>query len=99
MLQILQHLDDNNINTNHHGSVKSRSTQTLVLELYDRLLQDLNNDQEVVLLLLDQSKAYDLVPHHILLQKLEILNYSNQNHIHNKELFARLKTVCPDRSF
>ena len=44
--------------------------------LYDKLVQDMEDGEDVVLLLLDQSKAYDLVPHKILIKKMEALNFS-----------------------
>ena len=80
MRQIMSHLDNNKlINTNHHRSVPGHSTQTLILELHDKLTQSLEmDDHDTALILIDQSKAYNLVPHSILIDKLRILNYSEK---------------------
>ena len=77
MLQMKEHLTQNKIiSPNHHRSVQGRSTQTLLLELHDKLLQILEQDDEdAALILLDQSKAHDLALHNIFLDKLDILNY------------------------
>ena len=52
------------------GQSNINQHQTLVTNLYDKLLEHLHNEKEIALLILDQSKAYDLVQHQILLQKL-----------------------------
>ena len=52
--QITQYLEKQNlINHTHHGSVKLKGTQTLVSELYDSLLETLENDEEVVVIQTD----------------------------------------------
>ena len=67
MSQIIEHLQTNNlVNHSHHGSVAGRSTQTLLLDLHDKIVEDLEEDKDVAVLLLDQSKAYNIVPHEIL---------------------------------
>ena len=79
MKQMFSHLNDNNIVPhNHHGSNKDHSTHSLILELHDKLVEYYEGGQETALLLLDQSKAYDLVPHHILLGKMKILGYNQK---------------------
>ena len=62
----------------HHGSVNRKSTQTLIIEMHDSLIEDLTKDTESALLVLDQSKAYDLVSHPILLQKFSILGFNRK---------------------
>ena len=70
MRQMLSHLTDNNlISPNHHGSVPGHSTQMLILDLHNKLTQDLEDSKDVALVLLDQSKAYDIVSHQILERK------------------------------
>ena len=72
--QIMEHLNQNNLISHiHHGAVKQRSTQTLITEIYDQLIENLETGKEVALVLLDQSKAYDLINHRILLHKLQAL--------------------------
>ena len=77
--QILDHLESNHlIGQQHHGAVRGKSTQTLVSELQDLLVEDAALKMEAVLIALDQSKAYDLVSHTILLDKMRILGLKNQ---------------------
>ena len=81
MTQMMTHLKENQlISSNHHGSMPGRLTQTLILKLHHKLVQCLNHDdEEAAFILLDQSKAYNLVPHKILIDKLSILNYSQKS--------------------
>ena len=74
--QMLKHIEDNNLISHaHHGSIRAKSTQTLITDLHDSLIEDLKNDKDTALLVLDQSKAYDLVNHKILLDKFRILGF------------------------
>ena len=75
--QIITYLDRHNIIPQYnHGSVAKKSTQTLVADLHDSLIEDLNKDKETALIVLDQSKAYNLVDHPILLEKFRILGFN-----------------------
>ena len=80
MRQILKFLQENDlINHSHHGGLKSKSTQTLILEVHDGLVESLSSGNDAALLILDQSKAYDIIQHSILLDKLRILGFKNQS--------------------
>ena len=77
--QILQHLERHDlIGHQHHGAVHGKSTQTLITEIQDLLVEDRTNGQDSFLIALYQSKAYDLVCHEILLRKLEALGFKPQ---------------------
>ena len=77
--QILAHLSEHKlVGHEHHGAVRHKSTQSLVSELHDSLLQDLREGTDTALIALDQSKAYDVVDHAILLLKLEALGFKPQ---------------------
>ena len=96
--QMLKYLEDTKlIKHSHHGSVKTKSTQTLVLELQDKLVENLEKGDETVLLILDQSKAYDLVQHDILLEKMRILNFSQksltlmENYLKNRQQYVEIE--------
>ena len=79
LTQMMKHLQDNQIiKHSHHGGTQGKSTQSLIAEVYDNLLESLNNGQDVALLIIDQSKAFDIVDHPILLQKLQVIGYKNQ---------------------
>ena len=58
--------------------MQCKSTQSIVSEIHDKLLDNLENDTDSALVVLDQSKAYDVVCHSILLRKLEALGFKNQ---------------------
>ena len=60
------------LHQNMHGYRKSRSTQTALLQLYDRWVCAATKGQVSGAVLLDLSAAFDLVPPSILLKKLEI---------------------------
>ena len=79
LLQITKYLNENKIiHHTHHGSVGGKNTQTLIQELYDNLLTALENGDEMTLIQLDQSKAYDVIDHQILLQKLKYLGFNRK---------------------
>ena len=48
----------------------------MVNELYNRLQENLANEDDSALICLDQSKAYEIVDHQILLRKLDIIGFS-----------------------
>ena len=49
------------LHSNHHGFRKSRSTQTALLQLYDRWVRSANDGKLTGVVLLDLSAAFDLV--------------------------------------
>ena len=79
LVQLTEYLKRNNfINFTHHGSVKGRGTQTLVQELFDNLMESVENDEVSAVIQTDQSKAYDVVNHDILLAKMKILGFNHK---------------------
>ena len=50
----------------------------LITELHDLLVEDFTKNQESILIILDQSKAYDIVSHNILLSKMKAIGYQPQ---------------------
>ena len=64
LLQINNYLVRNNmINHTHHGSIQGKGTQTLVQELYDSMLELMEEGELAAVIQTDQSKAYDVVDH------------------------------------
>ena len=57
---------------NLHGYRQHRSTQTALLQMYDRWVKSAAKEQVTGVVLLDLSTAFDLVDHQLLVQKLEI---------------------------
>ena len=74
--QVIDHFTTNKLfHENHHGSLSCHSTATALIQLMDMWLEAAENTELSAVLLLDQSAAYDLVDHQILLQKLEVYNF------------------------
>ena len=71
--QLYEYFTANKIfHPNLHGYRKNRSTQTALVQMYDRWVQAAAKGQVSGAVLLDLSAAFDLVSPDILLQKLEI---------------------------
>ena len=60
------------LHPNLHGYRTNRSTQTALLQMYDRWVQAASNGQVSGAVLLDLSAAFDLVPPDILVKKLKV---------------------------
>lgn len=56
---------------NQFGFEKNSSTETPIMELHHRALSALNNNKKLGVVVLDLSKAFDCIPHDILLHKME----------------------------
>ena len=70
-IQLVEYLEQNKlIHPNLHGSRKGHNTSTALLQLYDRWIEELEEDKMVGVLFCDQSAAFDLCDHNILIQKL-----------------------------
>ena len=67
-----KHMEDNDLETpEHHGYKAGHSSETLLVELVDKLLTAFDGKYAVVLLLLDLSAAFDTVDQDKLLQILQ----------------------------
>ena len=75
-VQVVDHFTENDLfHGNHHGSLSGHSTATALIQVVDMWLEAAENTQLSATLLLDQSAAYDLVDHQILLEKLSVYNF------------------------
>ena len=72
--QFVKYLEENNlIHPNLHGSRAAHSTSTALIQLYDKWADDVESDKMVGVLICDQSAAFDLCDHYLLLEKLKLL--------------------------
>ena len=72
--QVLTYLVENDlIHESHHGSIKGRSTTTAVATIMDTWTNLIEQGNEIAAIAMDQSAAYDLIDHTILLRKMEKL--------------------------
>jgi hypothetical protein len=70
--QLVLHLDLNGLfSDTQHGFRKGRSTSTAVLRVAERVTEAFEREEALGLALLDLSKAFDVVSHKILLEKLD----------------------------
>ena len=69
--QMTRHLTSNSLLLQqHHGAIKGRSTMTAILSMLDKWTEGLERGDDNLVLVLDQSAAYDVICHEKLLQKL-----------------------------
>ena len=78
--QVTEHFHANNLfHENHHGGLPHHSTATALIQLHDMFLEAAKNKKLTAALLLDQSAAYDLLDHEILLLKLAVYNFDENS--------------------
>ena len=69
---IMEHLDHHGILNNfQHGFRKQHSCETQLVNTIEDLARGLNSTEQIDMLILDFSKAFDVVGHRLLLAKLE----------------------------
>ena len=71
--------------------------------MHDQLIQDLQEGKEGALILLDQSKTYDLVDHVILIEKMRIPGFHPQalkilqSFLSNRQKYVQVKAKTSDK--
>ena len=66
------------ITHHHHGSSPGHSPVTALLSVYQQMIENAENGQMSALIALDQSAAYDLVDHPLLIQKMKMMGMGPQ---------------------
>ena len=73
-------MDSNNlIYSRQSGFRKEHSTETALIKIIDDLLFNLDKDKVSGMILVDYQKAFDMVDHNILLEKLVAYGLENCN--------------------
>ena len=73
-MQLVKYLDENNlVHPNLHGSRPNHNTSTALIQLYDRWVEEIEEGKLIGVLKCDQSAAFDVCDHSILLKKLKLL--------------------------
>ena len=71
--ELTKHVRDNQgIRPSQHGFMKGRSCLTNLISFYDRVTRLVDEGKPVDVVYLKFSKAFDTVPHSILLEKLAV---------------------------
>ena len=75
----------------HHGGLKGKSTITAVLTEIDKWAEKVENGEDLAVIIIDQSAAYDTIDHGLLVEKLKILGFQPnsikymQNYLCNRQ--------------
>ena len=78
--QVVEHFIGNNLfHENHHGGLPNHSTASALIQLQEMFLDAAESKYFSAVLLLDQSAAYDLLDHKILLKKLDKYNFDEES--------------------
>ena len=102
--RVLEFLDSNgSLFESQYGFRPGMSCEHAILNAQNSILHSLNNKQIAVLLLLDYSKAFDVLEHGILLKKLEHYGVRGQalkwfeSYLSNRHQFVTINEVdsCP----
>ncbi|KAL9963193.1 hypothetical protein ACROYT_G032370 [Oculina patagonica] len=73
------YLNDNNLlYSRQSGFRKHHSTEIALIKIVDELLFNLDNDKVSGMVLVDYTKAFDMVDHELLLRKLEVYGVINK---------------------
>ena len=74
--QLMEHLvRKNKLAAQQSGNRKLHSTETALLYVTDQLLQAMDSKKVSIMVLLNMSKAFDSIPHDILLSKLQNVDF------------------------
>ena len=69
--QLVNHLQENNLEERFQSAYKSfHSTETALVKVHNDIVTAIDNQQQVILVLLDLSAAFDTIDHKILLSRL-----------------------------
>jgi hypothetical protein len=72
--QLVQYLETNKLlHANHHGGRKGHSTTTALIQMYNNWVERMEEGKIVGVLMIDQSAAFDLCDHVILIEKMKLL--------------------------
>ena len=72
--QLVTYLEENKlIHPNHHGGRKEHSTTTALVQMYNNWIEDMEDGKLVGVMMIDQSAAFDLCDHKLLIEKLKMM--------------------------
>ena len=84
----------------HHGGIQGNTTITAITTMLDKWANALEENKDLAIIILDQTAAYDLIYHPILLDKLRILGMSESTiELFKSYLSNRSQQVLVDATF
>ena len=89
-------LTNNLLCPQQYGFKKNSSTELAALELLDRVLDQMDKHKIPTNFYIDLSKAFDSLPHDILLDKLTYYDVTNPTKRSNRKLLKQSYSVCSD---
>ena len=75
MLNFLQ--ETKQINRNHHAYRSKHSTTTAMIQMIDKIYTATDLNQITTVMTIDESAAFDMVCHEIIIEKMRLHNFSN----------------------
>ena len=76
--QLVEYLEDNSLlQPNQHGGRAGHSSTTTLIQMHNRWMEDLEDGKTVAETMVDQSAAFDVCDHLIILNKLKLLGLEN----------------------
>ena len=93
--QLVEYLEHNSqIHPNLHGSRSGYNTSTALLQLYDKWVQEVEEWKMVGVLFCDQSSAFDLCDHSLLIEKLKLMGVDDSALHWIKSYLSNRKQSC-----
>ena len=93
--QLVQYLEENDlVHPNLHGSRAGHSTATDLTQLYDNWVEEVEQGKMVGVLLCDQSAAFDLCDHYLLIEKLRLMGVQEVAVNWFRSYLSRRKQSC-----
>ena len=72
--QLVEYLESNKLlHPNHHGGRKGHSTTTALIQMYNNWVEAMEEGKLVGVMMIDQSAAFELCDHVILIEKMKLL--------------------------
>ena len=93
--QLVLYLEQNGlIHPNLHGSRAGHSTATALTQMYDHWVEEVDQGKMVGVLICDQSAAFDLCDHNLLIQKMELMGVEEQALMWFRSYLSGRKQSC-----
>ena len=101
--QLYNYFNSNNLfYQSQYGFRSNHSTELAALELLDRIVTKLDNNEIPINIYLDLSKAFDTLDHNILIQKLQYYGITRipllllQNYLKNRKQYVQFGEITSD---